>query len=577
MKKTSILLPMIVLISALLLSACNGISVQIPGLNAPVSVASGGQLATKSGPVTAPVAQAANDVEALAAYQQTLENIYQQVNPSVVNIRVVQKASSATTDLNQLMPFFNNPDTNPNTPDNPQSQNPPISQALGSGFVWDTAGYIITNNHVIDGADKIEVRFSNGKTVSATLVGADPDSDLAVIKVDVPADQLSPVTMADSKQVKVGQLAIAIGNPFGLEGTMTAGIVSALDRSLPANTDGLSSRPAYTIPDIIQTDAAINPGNSGGVLLNSDGEVIGVTAAIESTAGSNAGVGFVIPSSIVQRVIPELINSGKFEHPWIGISAASLTPDLAAAAGLSADQQGVMIAEVMPNSPAEKAGLKGSTRQATIDGQDVSVGGDVITAVDGQPIKEMDELIAYLASNTTIGQTISLTVLRNNQETSVDLTLAARPANTDATATVNSGQSAPEQQTPQEQAPQGQAPQSSSKAYLGVGVIPVTAEIAQQMNLPEGQEGVLIVQVQPGSAAEKAGLQVGSTPYTINGQSVTIGGDIITAINDQAINSMEALRSALAQLNPGQAVKLSVLRNNQLIDVSVILGTRPNQ
>jgi serine protease Do len=594
MKKTTIFLPMLILVAALLMSACSGVSVQIPGLasGAPVASASGGQLAVNSSPVSAPVAQAGSDIEVLAAYQQTLENIYQQVNPSVVNIRVVQKANAVSTDLNQLMPFFNNPDTNPQNPNNPQSQNPPTSQALGSGFVWDTAGHIITNNHVVDGAEKIEVRFSSGKTVTASLVGADPDSDLAVIKVDVPADQLVPVKVADSNQVKVGQLAIAIGNPFGLEGTMTAGIVSALDRSLPANSEGLSAGPTYTIPEIIQTDAAINPGNSGGVLLNSNGEVIGVTAAIESTAGSNAGVGFVIPSSIVKTVVPELITNGKYQHPWIGISAATLTPDLSTAAGLNADQQGVMIAEVMANSPAEKAGLQGSTRQATIDGQNVNVGGDVITAVDGQPIKEMDDLIAYLASNTTIGQKIVLSVLRDNQQISVDVTLASRPTTNEATAVQAPAQSAPQQQAPQQQAPenqtpqgqtpqnqepQGQVPQSSGKAYLGVSVIPVTPDIASQMNLSSGQGGVLVVQVQPGSAAALAGLKVGSTPYTLDGQSVMIGGDIITAVNGQAVNTLDDLRNAMAQFNPGETVTLSVLRDNQTIELSAILGIRPNQ
>lgn len=586
MKKSNILLPIVILVAALLLTACGAIPAQIPGLSAqaPVVQASSGQADKTStqSDAAAPAMQTGNGLEMLAAYQQTLENIYQQVNPSVVNIRVVQKLNGLPTDLDQLIPFFNNPGTNPETPSNPQSENPPVSQGLGSGFVWDSAGHIITNNHVVADADKIEVRFSDGKTVTAALVGADPDSDLAVIKVDLPAEQLSPVTLADSSQVKVGQLAIAIGNPFGLDGTMTAGIVSAIGRSLPANADGLNLGPTYIIPDIIQTDAAINPGNSGGVLLNSNGEVIGVTAAIESTGGSNAGVGFVIPSSIVKKVVPTLISDGSYEHPWIGISAASLTPDLATAAGLQPDQQGVLIAEVMPNSPAEAAGLKSSTRQAEIDGQDVSVGGDIITAVNGQPIQEMDELIAYLANNTTVGQEITLTVLRDNQETSIDLTLAARPetsteSNIESLQQPETQEQSPEELTPQDQAPQEQAPQSSGQAYLGVGVIPITAEIAEQMNLSADQTGVMVVQIQPGSAAEKAGLQAGSIPQTINGQNIMLGGDIITAVEDQAVNSLESLRNLLMKFNPGQTITLSVLRDSQPIDVIVTLGARPNQ
>jgi 2-alkenal reductase len=210
-------------------------------------------------------------------------------------------------DLPELFP------NQPQSPNSPEFQ-PPTNQGLGSGFVWDTHGNIITNNHVVEGAEKIEVTFSDETVVTAELVGADPDSDLAVIRVDLPAGQLQSVQMGDSETLRVGQLAIAIGNPFGLEGTMTVGIVSALGRSLPAS-DGLTGGPVYSIPNVIQTDAPINPGNSGGVLLNDVGEVIGVTAAIESPVRANAGIGFVIPSSIVNQVVPELIENGSFAHP----------------------------------------------------------------------------------------------------------------------------------------------------------------------------------------------------------------------------------------------------------------------
>ena len=215
-------------------------------------------------------------------------------------------------------PFFNLPQGQ-----QPQQQ---YQSALGSGFVWDQNGDIVTNNHVVSGADKIEVTFSDGTIVPATLVGADPDSDLAVIKVDVPADKLHPVQLGDSSAVKVGQLAIAIGNPFGLEGTMTTGIISAVGRSLPANDNSTQS---YTIPDVIQTDAPINPGNSGGVLVDVQGQVLGVTSAIESPVRASAGVGFAIPSAIVNNVVPALIKDGKYVHSWLGISGTTLVPDLA--------------------------------------------------------------------------------------------------------------------------------------------------------------------------------------------------------------------------------------------------------
>jgi serine protease Do len=357
---------------------------------------------------------------ALAVLEGTLENVYTQVNPSVVNIRVVQKEEAMFPTFPEIpgFPFFQMP-----TPQAPQEY---YRSGLGSGFVWDKEGHIITNNHVVAGADEISVTFNDGTTVPGKVVGTDPDSDLAVVKVDVSVDQLRPVQMADSIQVKVGQLAVAIGNPFGLEGTMTVGIVSALGRLLPASSENAQG-PSYTIPDIIQTDAPINPGNSGGVLVDDQGRVIGVTAAIESTVQANAGIGFAIPSAIVQKVVPVLIKTGHYEHSWLGISGTSLAPDLSKAMGLKADQRGVLVVEVTPGSPADKAGLRGSDRQVTIEGQQVHVGGDVIVAMDGQPVKDFDDLITYLTRSTEVGQSITLTVLRQSKEETVNVTLAARP------------------------------------------------------------------------------------------------------------------------------------------------------
>ena len=602
MKRSTISFAMVLLISTMLISACSGITVQIPGLNArvPVAEANSEQAAAASAPVavsapvTAKSAQAAAQAvqtapggELLAAYQQTLENVYQQVGPSVVNIRVVESQSASALDSNQLpsipgMPFFNNPNGNQNSPNSPQSPNIPSAQALGSGFVWDQAGHIVTNNHVVSGAQKIEVTFSDGRSVPATLVGADPDSDLAVIKVNVSANQLTPVQIADSNQVKVGQMAIAIGNPFGLEGTMTVGIVSALGRTLPAGESQTNS-PSYSIPDIIQTDAPINPGNSGGVLLDSNGQLIGVTAAIESTSNANAGIGFVIPSAIVKQVIPALITNGKFEHPWIGISGTTLTPDLATAMNLSSDQRGALVADVMQGSPAEKAGLQGSTKSVTIDGRDINVGGDVITAVNGAPISTMDELIAYLASSTNIGQKITFTILRNGKEITVDLTLAARPAQTpNSVTTTQPNNQAPNNQNPNNQNPNNQNPnnqapqQNRGNAYLGIAGLTVTPDIANAMSLGLNQTGVVVIEIDPTSAAAQAGLQVGTTPYTIQGQSVMIGGDVITAIDGKAVNTIEDLRSVLQQYTTGQQITLSVLRNGNTIDLTATLGQRPN-
>jgi S1-C subfamily serine protease len=356
----------------------------------------------------------------LAAYQGTLEQIYAQVNPSVVNIDISQSASSLNLPLNH--PPVGNGSGN--------GSNSLVPTALGSGFVWDSQGHIVTNNHVVSGADAINVTFADGSSYPATLVGTDPNSDLAVVKVDAPASELHPVQLADSNQVRVGQLAIAIGNPYGLSGTMTAGIVSALSRSLPVGLDTQTAQqggPTYSIPDIIQTDASINPGNSGGVLVNSAGQVIGVTAAIESNSNSNSGIGFVIPSSLVQKVIPSLIQTGSYQHPWIGIEGTTVTPDLATADNLPNGQQGVLVINVTANSPASKAGLQGGNQTQTLNGSQVSLGGDVITGVDGQPVKNFEDLTSYLLNNTTVGQTITLTILRNGQQMSVQLTLGALP------------------------------------------------------------------------------------------------------------------------------------------------------
>jgi 2-alkenal reductase len=329
----------------------------------------------------------------------------------------VEVAVSATSTNGQNTPFgFGN--------------SAPVQQGLGSGFVWDNQGHIVTNNHVVDGADQIRVTFADGTTVDAKRVGNDPNSDLAVIQVDVPAGQLHPVTLADSSQVKVGQLAIAIGNPYGLSGTMTSGIISALSRTLPVGLDSANfgAGPTYSIPDIIQTDASINPGNSGGVLVDDQGQLIGVTAAIQSTTGANAGIGFVIPANIVKKVVPALIQNGKVEHSWMGISGVTLTPDLVQEANLPENQQGVLVVEVSSGSPAEKAGLRGGSQGSSANNQSVPMGGDVITAIDGQVVTRFEDLVSYLFNQTEVGQTVKLTVLRGGQQQTLDLTLGAQPS-----------------------------------------------------------------------------------------------------------------------------------------------------
>ena len=343
--KTKNLWIAVLVVSLVTLSACS-----MPQLSNVAAAQS-----TTTAEATPVAVQAPASADAVAALEGAFEQIYTQVNPSVVNIQVSLTVDSTSLTMPQIPGF-------PQLPQEPQTQ-----QALGSGFVWDTEGHIVTNNHVVEGAGKISVTLYDGTTVPAEITGTDPNSDLAVIKVDLPADQLRPVQVADSTKVKVGELVIAIGNPFGLEGTMTMGIVSALGRTLPAEAT-VSAGQYYSIPDIIQTDAPINPGNSGGVLVDDTGRVIGVTAAIESAVQSSAGIGFVIPSQIVEKVVPALIETGHYDQPWMGISGTSMVPALATAMGLDADQRGALVIDVTADSPADKAGLRGSDRQVEIEG-----------------------------------------------------------------------------------------------------------------------------------------------------------------------------------------------------------------
>jgi serine protease Do len=559
MKKRTLSLSLLLVFATLAVTACGGLNLSTLAQSASQIGNQAGNQTSQSQALPAatqvpPVISGASG-DILAAYQGTLENIYSAVSPSVVNIQVVQKVAAGDTTNSQLpgFPFFSNPKDQ-----QPQDQ---YQGALGSGFVWDQQGHIVTNNHVVNGADQIRVTFSDGTTLPATLVGTDPDSDLAVIKVDASADQLHPVTLADSAAVKVGQMAVAIGNPYGLEGTMTTGIISAVGRSLPA---GENSAQSYTIPDIIQTDAPINPGNSGGVLLDAQAQVIGVTAAIESASGANSGIGFAIPSAIVNNVVPALINNGKYVHTWLGISGTTLNPDLSTGMNLDAGQRGALVEEIMPGSPAEKAGLKASDKQITINGQTTNVGGDVITAIDNQKVVEMDDLIAYLARNTKVDQKVTLTILRDGKEQNLDVTLAARPsAQERAQANTNNNQNNNNNNS---------VPAPSSGVHLGIMGVTMAPVIAQEMNLSQDQQGVLVQQVEPGSLAEKAGLQAGTKSVTIDGQDLMVGGDVITALNGEQVASIQDLKTALSQLPANHPITLTILRDGKETQVDVQSG-----
>jgi S1-C subfamily serine protease len=382
-----------------------------------------------------------------------LQNIYDRVSPSVVNIQVTGQASG----LLRSMPDFHNFPDFPDIPglderfrefleqfdqdnlspdserdngnEGQQEDSAPqefLQRGEGSGFVFDKVGHLVTNNHVVEGAQSIRVTFFDDVTVTAELVGADPDSDLAVIKVDPKGLELIPLALGDSMGLKVGQRVIAIGNPFGLNNTMTTGIVSALSRSIPVG-DNLLGGVRFNIPDIIQTDAAINPGNSGGPLLNSEGEVVGVNTAIESPVRASAGIGFAVPSEIVKRVIPVLIDGKDVEHPWLGISGTTLNPQLSESMDLAPEQRGVLVIEVSKDSPSEEAGLLPSEDEVMIDGMPLRTGGDVIIGIDDAPVRKFDDLLLYLTYNAEVGQDITVTLLRDGEQEEAVVVLADRP------------------------------------------------------------------------------------------------------------------------------------------------------
>ena len=290
---------------------------------------------------------------------------------------------------------------------------------VGSGFVFDKKGHIITNAHVIDDATKTIVTFLDGRSYNAEIVGVDESTDIGVIKVSADLKLLHPLSLGDSANLKVGETITAIGNPFGLSGSMTSGIISQMGRLLPSDS-------GFSIPDVIQTDAAINPGNSGGPLLNMRGEIVGINTAIQSTTGEFTGVGFAIPSQTVAKIVPTLISEGEYKHPWIGISGKDIDPDTANVLGLK-DTLGFLIITVVEDSPAFDAGLIGSNKTIEVEGREYPLGGDIIIAVDGMDVRKIDDILIHLQRVKTVGDEMVLEVLRDNRTTDITIILQERP------------------------------------------------------------------------------------------------------------------------------------------------------
>jgi serine protease Do len=492
---------------------------------------------------------------------------------------------------------------------------------IGSGFVYNNNGSIVTNYHVISASAgsltnqpqgesgskvDINVAFKDGTIYPATLVGADPFSDIAVIDVPEGAkDKLVPLPVGNSSELRVGQQVVAIGNPFGLSGSMTEGIVSGLGRLIPSSEDerlprtpedapappadpsipgtppsdeGPPSFPpsipdedarntvrmgSFSIPDVVQTDAPINPGNSGGPLLDLRGNVIGMNTAIFSSTGESAGVGFAIPSNTVNKVVPSLIGSGVYQHPWLGISGTDITPEIARVLGLD-EAKGFLVTDITSGSPADKAGIRGGYKIDDIDGMEVRLGGDIVIGIDNNTVRKIDDILSYLEREKKAGDDVQLSVLRDGKLLqTLPTTLAIRPSLT----------SQIQQSSQQEQ----QKDQNEGKpAWLGLSGTEVIPDIAQAMNLSSDTKGFLVTEIVADGPADKAGILGGYKIENINGNEIALGGDIIVRMDNVTVTTPESISTYLSnEKHAGDTVQLGIIREGQSNHVNMSLGEIP--
>ena len=355
-----------------------------------------------------------------AAIQNQIDENELQVQNQIdeINNLILQESKTSSLTLS-LMEIFEKAEPGGVRVNTIRNQTVNETGGVGSGFVFDKMGHIITNAHVVEGSTKTIVTFLDGRSYNAEIIGVDEYTDIGVIKVNADLKLLQPLSLGDSSNLNVGEPIAAIGNPFGLSGSMTSGIVSQMGRLLPSGS-------GYSIPDVIQTDAAINPGNSGGPLLNMRGEIVGINTAIQSTTGEFTGVGFAIPSQTVAKIVPILIDEGEYKHPWIGISGRDIDPDTANVLGLK-DALGFLIITVVENSPAADAGLIGSDKIIEVDGKEYSIGGDIIVAVDGMDVRKIDDILVHLQRVKTVGDEMNLEILRDGRTTNVTIILQERP------------------------------------------------------------------------------------------------------------------------------------------------------
>jgi S1-C subfamily serine protease len=430
-------------------------------------------------------------------------------------------------------------------------QIPQDDVALGSGFVYDQDGHIITNYHVITDPNNVEVTFVDGDSYPAKVIGQDPYSDIAVLQItdDGFHKQIPPLNAANSSTLQVGEQVIAIGNPFGLSGTLTSGVISQMGRVLPNDITG------YSISNIIQTDAAINPGNSGGPLLNSKGEMVGMNTAIFSNTGLYSGVGFAIPSNMVQKVVSSLLKNGSYEHPYMGISGITLSPEISNASHLN-DTKGILVVDITADSPADKAGMRGGDVLTSLDGQDIRLGGDIIVAVDNQSVRAMEDLLSYLEEQKAVGENIELTVIRDGKTEHIDLGLSARPS----------------QGTEDKSQPNQTPEQLKERPALGINGINMTPDLAERMNLTQSQKGFLIEDIISGGPADLAGIRGGYKVANINGSDINLGGDIVVGIDEKVVNTIQDIQAYLDTKTVGETVQLQIMREGQEITIPLKLG-----
>lgn len=459
-----------------------------------------------------------------------------------------------------------------------------LGSRQGSGFIYDNLGHIVTNYHVVADPQKgqetnldgreFHVTFLDGTTQIGRVIGTDPYSELAVIELEnMTGNSLIPLPLGNSSQLRIGQPVVALGNPFGLSGSMTEGIVSGFGRIMPSSVpqgDLLlrqQDSPSFLIPTIIQTDAAINPGNSGGPMLNTVGEVIGMNTVVLSNSDVYAGIGSAIPSDIIRKVVPELISRGTYKHPYIGIAGVDMTPEIAREMDMN-DSRGFLVTEVTSGSPAERSGIRGGGALKDVNGRQIELGGDVIVAVDNVTVRKIEDLLLYLQSDRSVGETVILRVIRDGKPQEIGMTVEARPT--------------------QQQQETGQSQQE--RPTLGINAINITEQIAARMNLtgqqqqPQQREfsgndlvgqqgGVLVVDVFADGPAERAGLRGGFVVADIDGTPIEIGGDVIMRIDDTMIPNVEALDEFIENKSIGDTIQVTVIRNAQSLKVPVIVGS----